>query len=135
VHVGLAGRTGEIDMNGWIRMTCVLILGASLATGCRPGEQGAAQRIAVQVTAQGFQPADVTVRAGEPVTLVVTRTTDQTCAKEIVFEATGVRRELPLGEPVEITFTPDRPGEIHYACGMNMLTGKVTVQEPGARQG
>lgn len=122
-------------MKHWIRMTCLLALGAGLVAGCRQDEHGAAQRVAVQVTQQGFVPADVAVRAGEPVTLVVTRTTDQTCAKEIVFEATGVRRELPLGEPVEITFTPDRSGEIHYACGMHMLTGKVTVQEPGRTQG
>ena len=85
-------------------------------------------RIAISVTENGFEPATVTVPAGKPVTLVVTRTTSKTCATELVMPAHGINRELPLGQAVEITFTPVKPGELSYACAMDMYKGKVIVQ-------
>ena len=85
------------------------------------------QRIDIQLTEKGFEPSEVAVKAGQPVTLVVTRRTDNTCAKEIVVAGMNLRRDLPLNQAVEVTFTPDRSGEISYACAMNMITGKVVV--------
>ena len=85
-------------------------------------------RVAIAVTDSGFVPATAVVRAGEPVTVVVTRQTDQTCAKEIVFPGQNIRKELPLGQAVEITLTPSAKGEVPYTCGMNMLSGKLVAQ-------
>jgi plastocyanin domain-containing protein len=82
----------------------------------------------VLVSAQGFEPATVMLRVGTPVRLTFLRTTDQTCATEVVFPSLDVRRTLPLNEPVEIEFTPVRTEEIAFACGMNMLHGTVVVQ-------
>ena len=58
----------------------------------------------------------------------MTRKTDQTCAKEIVFPDQGIRKALPLNEAVEIALPATSKGEITYICGMNMLSGKVVVQ-------
>ena len=55
---------------------------------------------------------------GEPVSLVITRKTDQTCAKEIIIPDYGIKRELPLDKPVTIAFTPKKSGEIKYSCGI-----------------
>ena len=46
----------------------------------------------------------------------------------MVFASLNIRREPPLNVPVTIEFTPDTPGEIAFACGMNMLRGTVVVQ-------
>jgi plastocyanin domain-containing protein len=62
------------------------------------------------------------------VKLVVTRKTDRTCAKEIVIKDYGINRPLPLNEPVSIEFTPRKPGQVRYACGMDMVTGVLVVQ-------
>jgi plastocyanin domain-containing protein len=107
------------------------LAGLALLAGCTSGSQsGAADsgRVAITVTENGFEPATVTVPAGKPVTLVVTRTTTKTCATELVMAEHGINRELPLGQAVEITFTPDKPGELNYACAMDMYKGKVIVQ-------
>jgi plastocyanin domain-containing protein len=40
----------------------------------------------------------------------------------------SIRRDLPLNRPVAIEFTPEKAGEIAFACGMNMLHGTVVVQ-------
>ena len=85
-------------------------------------------RVAISVTEQGFEPDSVTVPVGKPVTLVVTRRTTKTCATDLVMPAENINRPLPLGQAVEITFTPDKPGELDYACAMGMYKGKVVVK-------
>jgi plastocyanin domain-containing protein len=88
----------------------------------------AARTVDLAVTEKGFEPDKVEVKRGEPVHLVVTRKTDATCAKELVIRDQGIRKELPLNQPVSIDFTPQRAGEIKYACGMGMLAGVLVVQ-------
>jgi plastocyanin domain-containing protein len=88
----------------------------------------APRTIDMAVTKRGFAPARVTVQKGEPVRLIVTRQTDQTCAKEIVISDAGVREKLPLDKPVTIEFTPQKTGEIRYACGMDMVSGVLVVE-------
>jgi len=112
------------------RILWVLVLVALIAGCAGQGQQGAADsgRVAITVTENGFEPATVTVAAGKPVTLVVTRQTDKTCATELVMAEHHINQPLPLGQPVEITFTPDKPGELTYACAMDMYKGKVIVK-------
>lgn len=87
------------------------------------------RRISVAVTADGFVPQRSYVTAGEPVTLVVTRLVDDTCAKDLVLEEYAILAPLPLGEPVQVRFTPTRPGRIRFsACAMNMVAGELVAQ-------
>lgn len=84
--------------------------------------------IAISVTEDGFVPANVEVRAGEPVTLVVTRKTTKTCATEFVMKEHNINQPLPLDQPVEIRFTPAAAGDLHYACAMDMIKGVVVAK-------
>jgi plastocyanin domain-containing protein len=84
-------------------------------------------RVAVRVDGQGFHPDAISVTAGQPVTVVFTRTTDQTCATEVVFPSLHLRRPLPLNQPVEVSLTPTA-GRIAFACGMDMMHGAVVAQ-------
>jgi len=106
------------------------------ATASQPavGEQSArhddsnVQEAKVIVTDASFDPQKVVLRAGVPARLTFTRTSDRTCATAIVFASLSIRRDLPLNQPVTIEFTPDKAGQIAFACGMNMLRGVVVVQ-------
>jgi len=89
---------------------------------------GLGRRVEVSITKKGFEPDKITAKKGEPLRLVVTRRTDQTCAKEIVIADAGMRKELPLDQPVMIDFTPTKNGELRYACGMDMISGVIVVQ-------
>jgi cobalt-zinc-cadmium efflux system membrane fusion protein len=82
----------------------------------------------VLVTENGYEPAKLTLRAGERARITFVRTTDKTCGTEIVFPSLNIRRPLPLNEPVVIEFTAEKSGEIGFVCGMNMLRGTVVVQ-------
>lgn len=110
-----------------ILVGCIAAAAAGCAQESKQASRGPA-RFELAVTDTGFAPGTITVPAGKPVTLVVTRKTDQTCAKEIVFPAQGIRKPLPLNEAVEIALPASPKGEIAYVCGMNMLSGKVVVQ-------
>lgn len=83
--------------------------------------------IAIQVDASGYHPGSVEVQAGRPVTLVFTRTSDEGCGQQLVFPSLGIRKDLPLGEAVPVTFTPTS-GTVDFTCGMNMLRGSVVVR-------
>jgi plastocyanin domain-containing protein len=85
--------------------------------------------VELTVTDAGFQPEHVAVQKGQPVTLVVTRKTEATCARDIVLPDHGIRRALPLGEPVELTFTPEKSGELRYGCAMDQMVGGVLLVE------
>ena len=89
----------------------------------------ASVRIDVSVNDDGFVLGKVPpLKAGTPVTLVVTRTVEQTCAKDIVLKDFGLSVPLPLDKPVEVTFVPRQAGKVHFACAMNMLSGDLQVQ-------
>ncbi len=94
--------------------------------GCAasPGKQ----EVRVSVTEDGFVPAVVTVERGARATLVITRTTDATCATEAVFAATGAKYPLPLNQPVRIPIDASRADTLRYACGMDMYKGQVVVR-------
>ena len=89
---------------------------------------GAKERVTVELTQEGFVPSEIPAKAGRPITLVVTRKTDLTCAKQIVFAELGVEKELPLNQAVEVTVTPTKSGDLRFACSMDMVAGKLVVQ-------
>ena len=119
-----------------IRGTARMLLGLGLMTAVGCGGQKAQTRtiaadqtpIAITLTEQGFQPEEVTVTAGQPVKLVVTRVTERTCATEFVVKELGIKRTLPLNRPVEVAFTPRKRGALRYACAMDMVSGQLVVQ-------
>jgi RND family efflux transporter MFP subunit len=86
------------------------------------------QAAKVVVTEQGFEPAKLSFRSATTARITFVRTTDKTCATEVVFPSLNIKRALPLNEPVVIEFTPTKSEEIAFACGMNMLRGTVVVQ-------
>ena len=93
----------------------------------RPTQKDGAQTAAVEVTSKGFEPDSLKLKAGVPAKVTFVRKTDQTCAKEVVIKEYGIERKLPLNEPVTVEFTP-RKGEFTFACGMNMIKGKLIVE-------
>ena len=86
-------------------------------------------RVEISVTKDGFViPRPQRLKAGQPVTLVVTRQGERTCATDIVLKDFGLSRPLPLQETVELSFTPSKAGKVRFACAMDMLAGELTVE-------
>ncbi|HEU4941022.1 MAG TPA: cupredoxin domain-containing protein [Candidatus Eisenbacteria bacterium] len=98
---------------------------ALMAAGCG-GTKGA--EIPVSVTENGFEPSRIEVEHDQPVTLLVTRKTDQTCATEIVVPSRGITQSLPLNQTVRVALGPLQTGEVAFACGMDMEKGTIAVR-------
>jgi len=106
----------------------VAVSGVSALAKGKEQKKAPEQVVTMEVTGEGFVPAQVKVKAGQPVKLVVTRKTDRTCATEIVIKDFGINKPLPLNQPVEITFTPTKAGKLRYACAMDMIAGVIIVE-------
>jgi plastocyanin len=108
----------------------VAILFAGAASADAPKAKDTS-RIEISVTKRGFDPDAINVPAKKPVTLVFTRTTDQTCTKSVVLtleDGKKVERDLPLDKPVELAVTFPKAGKLGYACSMDMAKGIIVVQ-------
>jgi hypothetical protein len=103
---------------------------AELVAGIHARMAAGEQVVEIRVTPAGFEPAEIRVAKGKPVKLIITRTTDDTCATDLVIDGDGLdlERVLPLGKPVEVRFTPAGPGPLSFHCAMNMVTGTIVVE-------
>ena len=85
------------------------------------------QRVTVTVTGSGYEPSSISARAGQPLTLIFKRTTDQGCGQRLVFPDRDIRRDLPLNQEVEVELTPRENETIAFTCGMGMYRGSVVA--------
>ena len=116
-----------------MRKYVIIVLASAafiLASGCAKNKKPSGQEVQITVTEKGFEPARSVIKKGEPVTLIVERKTDQTCAKEIVLQGLNIRKDLPLNQAVRIGPLPaDVIGDsLSYACGMDMYTGVIIAE-------
>ena len=88
---------------------------------------GGVQEIKVTVKG-GYAPDVIVVKAGRPVRLDFYRDETSSCSDRVVFPDFGISRDLPAFKTTPVEFTPDKPGEFTFACGMNMLRGKLVVE-------
>jgi plastocyanin domain-containing protein len=101
---------------------------AARATGSGP------QEIRIEVRG-AYSPDRIAVEAGRPVRLTFERREENPCTAQVVFPDLGIVKDLPVGRPVAVEFTPEGPGELTFHCGMNMVRGKVLVADTKSLSG
>ena len=112
-----------------IRSFIVIALSSLSITAAADDKAAAARTITMEVTDEGFLPKDVKLKKGEPVSLVITRKTEKTCATEIVIDEHKINTKLPLNTPVTVSFTPKKTGQLKYGCAMKKMIGGVLTIE------
>ena len=84
----------------------------------------------IKVTVRGgYSPDVIVVKKDVPVRLNFYRDETSSCSEQVVFGDFGIARDLPAFKTTPIEFTPDKTGEFTFACGMNMLLGKLIVEQ------
>ena len=86
------------------------------------------QQTKVIVDDKGFTPSRVDVPKGKPASLVFVRTTDDTCAKEVVFPDLKLEKDLPLRTAVNIDIPTTEARTLTFQCGMAMYKSAVVIQ-------
>jgi len=111
-----------------LEATCFVALMA--LAGCASGPSGGAAQpvVRIAITDDGFQPKETVVPAGKPVTVEFTRSTDQTCATDVVFASLGVHRDLPLHQTVRVPVRISAGDTLRFACGMDMYRGTLVAR-------
>ena len=101
---------------------------------------GPKKRTAASVSSRGIQeinirvkgaysPDVIAVKRGVPVRLNFYRDETSSCSEEVIFSDFGIARKLPAFQTTSIEFTPDKTGQFNFTCGMNMLHGKLIVED------
>ena len=85
------------------------------------------QQTEVRVDEKGFTPSEVKVEQGKPASLVFVRTTESTCAKEVVFPDLKLEKDLPLNTPVRVDIPTTEARTLRFQCGMAMFKSAVLI--------
>jgi plastocyanin domain-containing protein len=113
-------------------LTTLALLTAVPAFAAPPEAAAApkAKEVQIKVTDKGFEPQVVKAKKGQPISLVFTRTTEETCITAIDMPAEDVKSfELPLNKAVTLTITPKKAGVEKFHCSaMAMGNGKLIVE-------
>ena len=118
-----------------------LVLSAGMAAACSksgasethaepviPPAPAGVQQAKVRVDAKGFAPNEVKLEKGKPAWLYFVRTSDETCAKEVVFPELKIEKDLPLNTPVRVEIPTTEARTLTFQCGMAMYKSAVLIQ-------
>jgi Cu+-exporting ATPase len=90
--------------------------------------RGGVQEVEILVRG-GYAPGVVRATRGRPLRLTFNRQEDNPCSDTVVLPDFRISRDLPAFQKTVVEFTPPRAGEFEFRCGMNMLHGKLVVQD------
>jgi len=76
----------------------------------------------------GYSPDVIVVEAGKPVRLNFRREETAACSEQVLFPDFNQQATLTPHKTIPIEFTPEKPGEYGFQCGMGMLRGKLIVE-------
>ncbi|MCC7153366.1 MAG: cupredoxin domain-containing protein [Bryobacterales bacterium] len=89
---------------------------------------GGNQEVTITVEG-GYSPSLIRAKKGQPLRLIFDRKERSPCSEEVVIGDFGVRRFLTPFEKTVIDLRPAKAGAYEFACGMNMLRGRIEVEE------
>ena len=92
---------------------------------------GGVQEVDITVKG-GYSPDLIRVQQGVPLRLNFDRQEAGDCTSRVVFADFGASKTLPAFGTATLEFTPDKVGEFDFACGMNMIHGKLVVEPAGS---
>ena len=77
----------------------------------------------------GYSPDVVHARAGHPIRITFLREETASCSERVIFPAFGKSTMLPHGRKIVVELPPTPPGTYEFTCAMNMLRGRLVVDE------
>src|SRR5947208_7421903 len=88
---------------------------------------GRVQEVTVTVKG-GYSPDLIRVSENVPLRILFDRQESGECTSRVVFPDFALNRSLPAYGQTTVELLPDRAGEFGFACGMNMVHGRLIVE-------
>jgi uncharacterized protein len=88
---------------------------------------GQSQRMSMKVVEFAYEPHQFTVKQGIPVQWYIDGSEAAGCGRALYAPQLGIRKILSDTSTTLITFTPQRPGEFAFNCGMGMMTADAKI--------
>lgn len=101
----------------------LLAMGSLALPGFSPTPD-APRRIEVSVKRFSYTPAEITLKKGEPVVLVLAT---QDVTHGLKFKELNLNTKFEKGKPAELAFTPDKVGEFIGHCSVFCGSGHGTM--------
>ncbi|STX03549.1 heavy metal translocating P-type ATPase [Kocuria rosea] len=117
----------------WVLVAAAVVLSALLLwfffgpKKTRRAELDAGVQTVTVTVKGGYSPDLIEVAPGVPVRLVFDRQETGDCSSRVVLPDFQINQPLPAYARTAVEFTPSQPGEYGFACGMNMLHGRLRV--------
>lgn len=104
----------------------------STANTTNPGSQNAQtingkQEITINLTDKGYDPANIIIKKGIPVTVKLVTNDTLGCVRAFVVPSLNIQKVLPKTGEDSFEFTPTETGTISFTCSMGMYQGKFEV--------
>ncbi len=122
-----------MSVQDWIVIVAAVVVTAALGwfffgpkKSRRAELSGGVQEVTVTVKG-GYSPDVIEVQQGVPVRLLFDRQEAGDCSSHVVFPDFKVNAALPAYASTAVEFLPREVGEFGFACGMNMLRGRMRV--------
>ena len=127
--IALTGSTFSLN-SIWNGLWCTVSFCDSGQIGIA-SSQAAGQAVteaSIVIEAAGYNPNNVTVKAGNPVTLHLTNNGGGGCTQAFTIPQLGIRKIVPLGSSDTVVFTaPSQPQQVTFMCSMGMYRGTIRV--------
>lgn len=85
--------------------------------------------VKITVSQNGYEPSEIKVTKGQTTKLAFYRADAKNCGGEVIFPSLKIKKSLPVGKTVIVEIKPEKTGELTFACGMDMIKGKLIVSE------
>ena len=95
-------------------LVAVVVLGALAPASSLLHAQEAGKTIEVHAKRFSFEPEEITVKKGEPVTLHLV---SDDVPHSLLIKDLGVNQEVKKDHPADVTFTPEKVGDFEGKCG------------------
>lgn len=100
--------------------------GGNQQAGSAPPVNGGVQEISMKVTNNGYEPSNLTIRAGVPVRWKIDGAGAVGCTSIMTIPSLNVSQALRQGENI-IEFTAPSKGQLAFMCSMGMVRGSFNV--------
>lgn len=125
--IALTGSNFTLN-NLWSGFWCTISFCSNSPIGNAQAAGNAVGDATVDIEATGYNPSELTVKAGAPVTIHLTNSGGGGCTQAFTIPTLNVQKIVPIGSSDTIAFTaPSEAQDMPFMCSMGMFRGVIHV--------